>query len=232
MAILTLAIFGAAAGLAILWVFKALSNQHALKATRRQLRAHLLAIRLFGDDPAMVLRSQGKLLAWNARYVALLMPSFIVVAIALFFAWDYLDALWGRVPLAPGQSVVVTARLRGEPKPLTLIAPAWLRLESPAVRGLADREVSWRVRVREAGAGEIAICAAADCARTWVEARPGMHYLRERTRPASRAIEWVEVPYPPGDLRLAGVSANWVVWFCIVSTLSALVFRGRLRVTF
>lgn len=227
MAITTLAIFSAVAGLVILWVFKKLSNQQALKTARRRIRAHLLAIRLFGNDPVMVLRSQARLFTSNMRYIALLLPSFLVVAVALFFAWDYLEALWGRLPLSPGQAVVVTARLRGEPAALTLTAPSWLAVESPAVRVPAEHEVSWRMRVREAAAGEISICAAGDCVTQWVEARPGMHYLRNRTRAASRAFEWVEVPYAPGDVALAGVSMSWAVWFCLISMLTALIFRSR-----
>ncbi len=232
MAMLTLALFSAVAGVGILWVFKATSNQRALKATRRQLRAHLLAIRLFGDDPVVVLRSQGKLLAWNVRYVGLLMPPFLVVAIGLFFTWDYLEAWWGRIPLAPGQTAILTARFREQKTDISLVAPAWLAVESPPVRALSKGEVSWRVRVREAAAGEISICAAGDCARAWVEARPGLHFLPERTRLPNGPFEWVDVPYPRGDVSLAGFAANWVVWFCIISMVSALVVRGRLRVTF
>jgi hypothetical protein len=232
MAITTLAIFSAVAGMVILWVFKRLSNQRALKETRRKIRSHLLAIRLFGNDPIMVLRSQGRLLSSNLRYMALLLPSFLVVTIALFFAWDYLEALWGRVPLAPGQTAVVTAHLRGEPATLTLNAPSWLTVESPAVRVLAAPEVSWRVRVREASAGEISICSAGDCARTWVEARPGMHYLPARSRTGSGPFDWVEVPYQTADVKLAGISMSWEVWFFFFSMLSALIFRSRLSVTF
>jgi hypothetical protein len=161
------------------------------------------------------------------------MPSFLAVAIAMFFAWDHLDAVWGRVPLAPGQTAVVTARLRGEAGRAVLVPPAWLAVDSPAVHALANHEVSWRVRVREAGAGELRLCAAAgDCAAMWVEARPGMHYLRGRRRAGIGAFEWIEVPYPRGDVKLAGVTASWVVWFCAISMLSALAFRSRLRVTF
>src|ERR1017187_280099 len=102
MALLTLAAFSAVAGGLILWAFKATSNQRALKAARRRLRAHLLAMRLFADDPVVILRSQARLLAWNGRYMALLLPPFLAIAIPMFFAWDYLDAVWGRAPLAPG----------------------------------------------------------------------------------------------------------------------------------
>ncbi len=230
MALLTLAAFSAVAGVLILWAFKATSNQRALKATRRRVRAHLLAMRLFGDDPVTILRSQGRLLAWNLRYMALLLPPFLAVAIPLFFAWDYLDAMWGHAPLAAGHSTIITARLRGSTAGAQLIAPVWLAVESPPVQVPAEHEVSWRVRVKQAGLGDVIVHVGGDSAVKRIEARPGLHYLPERSR-ESGGIEWIEVQYPRADLELLGVSTNWVVWFCVISTVTALAFRSKLRVT-
>ena len=224
MPLLTLAAFSTVAGVLILWAFKATSNQRALKATRRRVRAHLLAMRLFADDPVVILRSQARLLAWNARYMALLLPPFLVVAIPLFFVWDHLDAVWGRAPLAPGDTTIVTARLRGNVSRAQLVAPAWLAMESPPVRVLAEHEVSWRVRVRQAGSGDVTVRVGTERGGKRIEARPGLHYLGERTAMAGGPIEWAEVRYPRAD-------SNWVVWFCLISTVSALALRRRLRVT-
>lgn len=224
MALLTLAAFSAVAGVLILWLFKATSNQRALKATRRRVRAHLLAMRLFADDPVMMLRSQVRLLAWNLRYMALLLPPFLVVAIPLFFAWDSLDAMWGRAPFRTGDTAVITAKLRHNVSGAQLVAPAWLAVESPPVRVLADREVSWRVRVRQAGSGNVIVRLGTDSAEKRIEAQPGLHYLADRAKAAGERIEWVEVHYPNAD-------SHWIIWFCVISTISALALRSRLRVT-
>jgi len=223
MALLTLAIFSAVAGVLILWIFKLTSNQRALKATRRRVRAHLLAMRLFGDDPVVILRSQGRLLWWNLRYIALLLPPFLVVAVPLYFAWDSLDALWGRAPLRPGDTTVVTAGLRGDLSSVKLIVPSWLAVESPAVHVAADGEVSWRVRVLRPGSGELTVRADGARVSRGIEARPGMHYLAERMKEGG-SVGWVEVRYPSADF-------NWVIWFCAISTVAALAVRGRMRVT-
>jgi hypothetical protein len=232
MALLTMAAFSAAFGVLVLWVFKACSNQRALKTARRRLRAHLLAVRLFADDPVAILRSQGRLLAWNGRYMALLLPSFLAVAIPLFFAWDYLDAVWGRAPLTPGDTVVVTTRLRADAAGAQLVVPSWLAVETPAVHVAAEREVSWRVRVLAAGSGPVSVRAGADRADRQIEASPGLHYLPDRTTARGGGIEWVEVRYPRANLSMLGVSCDWVVWFCLISTATAVALRRKLRVTF
>lgn len=231
MAFLTLAVFSAVAGVLILWIFKVCSNQRALAHARRRVRAHLLAVRLFAADPVVILRAQGRLLAWNGRYLALLLPPFLVVAIPLFFAWDHLDAIWGRAPLASGDAVVVTARLRPNAPDAQLSVPDWLVVETPGVHVPQEHEVSWRVRVREAGSGEVSVHAGEARAEKRVEARPGWHYLPDRTT-APGAIEWVELRYPHRNVSALGVSFNWAVWFCLISTITALALRRTMRVKF
>ncbi|MGA2194329.1 MAG: hypothetical protein ABSH40_03590 [Bryobacteraceae bacterium] len=231
MALLTLAAFSAAAGVLILVVFKAISNQRALEAARRKLRAHLLAIRLFADDPVVILRSQGRLLVWTLRYMALLAPAFLVIAIPLFLAWDRLDAVWGHAPLAPGETVILTARLSDSAALPRLVAPDWLPVESPPVSADAGHEVSWRLRVSRAGAGEVGVIAGTERASRRIEARPGLHYLPDRETAAGGPILWLEMRYPRSELTVLGVSASWPVWFFLISTFTALAFRHRLRVT-
>jgi len=225
MAFLTLAVFSAAAGVLILAAFKATSNQAALRATRRKLRSNLLAIRLFADDPLVILRAQGRLLVSTGRYLALLVPAFLVVGIPLFFAWDYLDAIWGRAPLAPGETAILTARVEGDADGLRLVTPGWLAVESPAVHVEPEREVSWRLRVLRPGSGNVMVLAGAQRASKRIVAMAGWRYLADREKAAGGPIQWLEIRYPRSSL-------NWPVWFFLISTITALAFRHRLRVTF
>lgn len=222
MALLTLAAFSAAAGVLILAVLKATSRQTALRAARRKVRAHLLAIRLFDDDPRLILRSQGRLAVWTARYMALLLPAFLAVGIPLYFAWDGMDGLWGRTPLEPGATTMVTAGVRDSGAEVRLDVPGWLRVESPAVHAEAEHEVSWRVRVIGAGSGEVTVSSGSEHAALRVEARPGWRYLPERAKTSGGPILWVETRYPHHE---------WWLWFLAISTVSALVLRRRMRVT-
>jgi hypothetical protein len=223
---LTLAAFSVAAGALILWVFKLTTNQRALKTARRRMRAQLLAIRLFGDDPATVLRSQGRLFYWTLSYMILLLPAFLIIAIPLFFAWDRLDAVWGRSPFKPGDAAVVTARLREQTAHPQLIVPDWVVIESPAVHAEAGREVSWRVRIQKGGSGAVSILDGGQRVSKRVETSRGLHYLADREGARDTPVEWIEIRYP----RTSAV--NWAVWFFAISTATALALRRKLRVTF
>ena len=232
MALLTLAAFSAVAGILILVAYKFCSSGRAIRTARGRARAYMLAPRLFADDPVVIGKSLVGLLVWNARYIALMVPAFVVMAVALFLAWDYLEAVWGRTPLIPGEAAVVTARVGPDAADAQLLAPEWLRVETPAVNVRGQREVSWRVRVLRAGSGPVIVRAGEATASRWIEATPGLHYLPERSRMTGGPVEWIELQYPRAKMSLLGLSWSWVVWFCVFSTASALALRRKLRVTF
>ena len=232
MALLTLAAFSAVAGILILVAYKFCSSGRAIRTARGRARAYMLAPRLFADDPVVIGKSLARLLVWNARCLALMVPAFVVVAVPLFLSWDYLEAVWGRTPLTQGETAVVTARMRPDAADPQLLAPEWLRVETPAVNVHGQGEVSWRVRVLRAGSGPVTVRAGEATASRWIEATPGLHYLPERSRMTGGPIEWIELQYPRTNLNLLGVSWSWAVWFCVFSTAAALALRRKLRVTF
>ena len=140
-------------GVASTWIFGAL----AAKGTRRtidRIVAHLLELRLFIDEPSVVMKAQRDLLRENWRLLAqLALPC---LATALLFGtviWQF-GASWDRSPLPAGATTVVTARYSGRGD-VQLQATPEIAVETPAVRILATREVSWRIRPLRAFAGEL-----------------------------------------------------------------------------
>jgi hypothetical protein len=109
--------------------------------------------------------------------------------------------------------------------------PDWLTVESLPVHVEAEREVSWRLRVARSGSGNVSVTAGTERASKRIEARPGLHYLPDRETASAGPILWLESPYPAAELAVLGVSARWPVWFFVISSVTALAFRNRLRVT-
>src|ERR1035437_7356407 len=92
---------------ALLCVFKRCSDQARIQVAKRKIRAYLLAFRLFGDEPAMIFKSQWQLLVWNLRYLALMLRPTVVTIVPLALLLFHLDAVYGRRPLRAGEAAIV-----------------------------------------------------------------------------------------------------------------------------
>jgi len=113
-----------------------------LKQTVNRILAHLMELRLFLDEPALVWRAQRDLLRENLRlFRHIALPCLITAPLMALVLWQG-DLFYGHGPLRAGEAVVVTARDLNA----RLEAPADVAVESPAVRIPRLNEVSWRVR--------------------------------------------------------------------------------------
>ena len=76
---LILIVLSVLAGIGMLWGFREASNQTRIAAVKRRMQAHVLELRVFRDEPAVMWSAQKSLLAANLRYIALMLqpaPSF------------------------------------------------------------------------------------------------------------------------------------------------------------
>ena len=245
----SLTVISIATGLAMLWAFGRFSDQQRIEVAKRKLRAHLYAFRLFADEPALIFRAQKQLLLWNARYLALMLRPTAVIVIPTVVLLMQLDAVYGRRPLAAGESAVVTAQLNLA-SDLRALAPSLegraVAVETPPVRVLDEHQVSWRVRATSAAAASVLLRVSGVAESKHVQAGSGLRYISER-RVASLlewlrypaepplpggAVRWIEVAYPSADIDILGIGVHWLVWFCVVSVLTMLLFRKRFGVTF
>ena len=65
----------------MLWVFARVSNQDAIRRTKKRLQAYLLELRLFGDEPALLWKSQKDLLRTNVRYLSLMLGPALILTV-------------------------------------------------------------------------------------------------------------------------------------------------------
>ena len=233
-------------GLAILWAFGRLSNQSAIRETKRRLAARLYELRLFVDEPKLIWQAQTGLLRDNLRYLGLMLVPTTVLALPMLVLFAQLDAFYGWTPLRPGQTAIVTVQAKqpldpAEPAP-ALMLPEGFRAETPGVRSLESRQVSWRVRTMQAASGAIRITLQGDSVSKSITAESGVRYLSKRrvsglpdllwhcaeTPIRSQAVDWIEVDYPAARI----ASVHWTVCFFVISIATALVFRRRFRVSF
>src|SRR4051812_31972360 len=139
-------------GAVMVFVIARTSNQARIVATKRAIQAALFEIRLFGDDPAAVLRSFGDVLRLNARYLGLSLVPLAWVAIPLAFVIPQLDAFYGYSGLVAGEPAIVSIERAGSSDgALTLIAPPEVRVDTDAVTLAGANEVVWRIVPAETG---------------------------------------------------------------------------------
>ena len=232
-------------GLSLLWVFGKVSNQEGIRAAKKRVQAYLLELRLYGDDPGMIWKSQAALLRTNLRYIGLMLLPASYLSIPMAILLFHLDAVYGMKPLPVGESAVVTVQVKealsNETRVPTLLAPPGIRVETMAVRVVEKSQFSWRIRPERAAVGLLRFdwgqkgrweksIAAGDERRVLSARRVSKWYetawnpAEDRIRTAS--VAWVEIPYPAATIELAGVGLHWLVWFLALSIIPAYLVKG------
>lgn len=247
---LSLVVVSVTAGILMMLLFKVSSRPEAIRRAKRAVQAQLLALRLFGDEPALVWRAQVRLLTGNARYIGVMLAPIAAAAIPFVLAFPHLEAIYGKAPLAVGSATVLTVRMRqplGEPLPQPrLEAPAGLRVDTSPVRVPDSGEISWRLLADGPVSEPIRIHVYDGEVTKAVQVGSGHGYL-DQTRPSSALawlldpgeapigssrIESVRVAYGGQRLSALGLEWPWEAWFVVISAIAGLLVKSRLGVVF
>jgi hypothetical protein len=235
-------------GMGMLWSFQRFSNQEQVALAKRKVWANLYAFRLYADEPALIFRAQKQLLLWNARYLGLMLRPTFVVLVPVTLLLFGLDAMYGRRPLEPGESAIVTAQFRGgaDVRLLATLESAQIAVETPSVRIPDLRQVSWRVRAMTKTSGSVILRTAGASLSKTVRAGETSGFVSERrvaslldwfrypgeSRLPSGPLRWIRVDYPAATIDIFGFGAHWLPWFLAVSLLTMLLAKKHFGVTF
>ena len=228
---------GAISGVLSWWVFRRCSNVSKLRAAGNRILAHLLELRLFAAEPALVMRAQRDLLTANLQFLRFAtVPSlFLLVPFAIVLIG--MNALFGCAPLQIGKPAIVTLEYRTLPgialPRAQLTAPAGILVETPPVRIPAVSQISWRVRPVRSVTGEFLIFCDGQRMRKSVSSNPGLQWLSD-TRAGSLGLfllHPLELPLFHSIAKSISVSypsalvlhLNWLIWFSVASLAGFLV---------
>src|SRR5580704_6395975 len=154
-ALVTLIPLSVFCGIVTAFVFRRFASGNARQTVNRIL-AHVMEMRLFLDEPRLVWNAQCDLLRENLRLFAqIAVPSLITAPLLALVMWQA-DAVYGRAPLRAGEAVVVTAHLKNG-NDAQIEAPPDVVIETPGVRILRAREVSWRIRPLQPFRGRLSV---------------------------------------------------------------------------
>lgn len=246
---LSATIVAAVTGVLLLVMFKYTSNQKAVKRARNDIKANLLALKLFKDSTRAVFKAQGNILHGAGRLFTLSLVPMLAMAVPVTLLMAQLGLWYQARPLQVGEEAVLTMRLDGD------IGAAWpdVQLEStPAidvktgpVRVESERAVCWNVVAKDPGvqrlvfhagdaAAEKELAIGDGYARTSIE-RPDWNWAEMILHPAEpafrpgEAVRSIAIAYPDRDSWTSGTN-NWIVYWFIASMVAALCFRPWLKV--
>jgi len=244
---LSLVLVSAAAGIIMMLLFKVASNPAAISRAKRRVQAQLLALRLFGDEPALVWNAQLRLLTGNVRYLAVMLVPILAAAIPFILAYPHLEALYGRAPLPIGSETILTVRLQSPVSPpASLEVPSGIEAVTPPVHVAAAHEISWCLRASGAVSQPVRIRLGSQVVTKAVQVGESHGYLDE-VRPAGvwgwlfdpgesplsgSSIDSVRVVYRGQRLAALGLEWPWEGWFIAISIVVALLVKRRFGVIF
>ena len=235
-------------GLLMVVVFGYTSNQKAIKIAKDQLKAHLLAVRLFQDQLHVVIGSYGRILRGTGRYLKLAFMPLLYVIIPITLMIVQLDRYLGSTGIRTNVPFLVTVRVSNPDvlNDVSLELPTEITTSAPAVHVPAVREIVWRLVVSREGAYEVKAVAAGQSVAKKVHvsselARVSPVRLRghfwermfssaESAIPENSPIESIAVNYPERNIEIAGYEINWIWLFFILSMVAGFIFKELLGI--
>ena len=229
-------------------VFGYTSDQQAIKHAKDQLKAHLLAVRLFQDQLGVVLRSYGGILRGTGRYLVLAFKPLLFVIIPLTFLMIQIDRYLGSKPLAPAQQFLLKARASDADAMNSLIIelPAEFETTAPPVHAVTGNEVIWRLAAEKQGNYDIGVQSGGQTYKKKIVVGGGLErlspirlrgnfwermlYSAEPALPASSPVQSIEVKYPPREVSFAGIASNWIIAFFVLSLVAGFIFKSVLGI--
>ncbi|MHC4130879.1 MAG: hypothetical protein ACYSSP_05345 [Planctomycetota bacterium] len=242
-------IVSAFTGIILLIIFKYTSNQDAIGQVRDDIKAHMLALKLFKDSMSVTLRCQGRVFkgAFLLLFHAIRPMLVMIVPVCLLLGQL---ALWYQSrPLLNGEEALVTMKFNSnadtswqnvsiEPMPA-------IKVISGPVRIFSKQEVYWKIQGHKDGYHHIVFqvggqrfekeLAVGDGFMRVSSQRPGWFWtdilLHSQEKPfrTDSTIQSISIEYPERASITSGTNW-WLVYFFIVSMIFAFVFKPFLKV--
>ncbi len=234
----------------VLVVYKAVSSPKKVKDTKNQIKANILAIRLYRDFWKTIVASFFKSLYYTGKYFVLNLGPLLLVLPLMFLLFVQMDIRYGMRPFNPGESIVVKARFQGDIGAVNaeLQANAHFRAAMNPVFIPALREVDWKLRAGTSGTTAIAIAVDGETVQKnlvigdkllalsneKMAASSLAHFIYpvEKLLAPATLLRSVQLEYPPRRISFLGFRAHWLVYYLVLTMIIALALKNKFGVEF
>jgi hypothetical protein len=242
-------------GLLMVVLFGYTSDQKAIGIAKDQLKAHLLAVRLYRDQIPVVMGSYGKILRGTGRYLKLAFKPLLYVIIPITFLIVQIDRYLGQAPVPVNAPFLMTVHLSDQYvssltadalNSVTLNLPPEITMTAPPLHIATESEIVWRFTAWREGRYEVkiadgrssvgkAICIGNALPRISAVRLRGQFWNRmfssaEPALPAHSPIESISINYPDRNIDIAGYGMNWIWLFFVLSMAAGFIFKELLGI--
>lgn len=235
-------------GIVMLVAFGKFSNQERIGRAKDDIKANLLALKLYKDELGVVFSAQVKILWAICRLQRYVLTPVLILTPPMLLLLAQMGVRYQWRPLHVGETAIVKASLADETNgsDFSLISDSGgAVIEAGPIAG--DGSVAWRVRAEEPGRHVLNLEAngeritkelvVGEAGQRVSALRPGgvwydqlLHPV-EGSLPSSGPIRWIELSYPPLESYVYG-SDWWILYFFVVSMATALAFKPFFGVRF
>lgn len=237
-----------AVGVLMLPAFKFLSNQKKIARAKDDIKANLLALKLFKDELHVVFGAQVRILWAILRLQRWVITPILWMLLPMLLVLAQMGVRYQWRPLRVGEASLLRVA-RTDPKlsakSMTLTAPPGVTVEAGPVA--SDKDVVWRLRAKEVGRHTMTLTVDG---KQWEkeivvgeegvrvsEVRPGaswvdqLFYPCELRLPADAGVQSIMVEYPAPTSWFRGAD-YWVLSFFVISMIAALLLAPIFKVKF
>jgi len=246
---LSITVISAILGVFLLVIFKYTSNQKAIGRVRDDIKANLLAVKLFKDSISVTFRSQARVFAGAFKLLFYAIVPMLVMIVPVCLILAQMGLWYHACPLQPGnESVIVKLKLNdnfGTLPQVTLESlPAAQTLIGP-VRVFSKKEIFWKIKPIEDGYHTLIFhdgdrqyekqLAVGEGFMRLSPIRPGpdfsdiLLYPLEKPFAPDSVVHSISIEYPARYSRIFGID-SWIIYFFIASIVFAFIFKPFLKV--
>jgi len=246
---LSITVISAVLGVFLLIIFKYTSNQKAIGRVRDDIKANLLAVKLFKDSFSVTFRLQARVFCASFKLLFYSIVPMLVMIVPVCLILAQMGLWYQACPLLPGdEPVVVKLKLNDHldtfPQVTLESLPAAQTIIGP-VRIFTKKEIFWKIKPVEDGNYNLIFhigdrryekqLAIGEGFMRLSSKRPGadfaniLLYPLEKPFTSDSPVRSISIDYPERDSRINGTDW-WIVYFFVVSMIFAFMFKPLLKV--
>lgn len=245
-----LVLISAVAGVVMLIAFRYLSNQAGIARAKDDIKANLLALKLFKDDLRVALRAQGRIMWALLRLQRYILVPVLWMALPTLLVLSQMAMRYQWRPFLPGEAIlfkIYSPDAVGSSSNLSVESSPGVAVEVGPIGDIDD--VAWRMRALEQGRFPLHVkwgtvelekeLVIGDPLQRVSPVRPGPRWVDQLLYPIEPVVQAdskvrvdrLEVSYPPLISPIYG-SGYWILTFFIVSMASAILLKPLFKVRF